>query len=179
MARLSLSFFLSFFLFLSLEAQVASLPHFNLGKEPLWKITFKKSGPYIGVQRGLYTILEIGGEYQYKKIKLVKPPTHAAHMGFNYNFKYNVLGYDAGYWFKTGRLNLTYGGNLVFRTDFTHNRLGFAPVIGFKFMQFHLQTGYTFLTKSPNFTETNTFFVALRFVLINNRDLDIKKRKKK
>ena len=54
-------------------------------------------------------------------------------MGFNYNFKYKVLGYDAGYWIKPHRVGLTYGANLVFRTNFDQSKIGVAPVVGFKF----------------------------------------------
>ena len=140
------------------------------------EVRVSKYGPYIGLQRGKYTILELGGEYQWKKLKLVKPHTNAIHLGFNYNFKYNVLGYDLGYWFKKGRLDLTYGVNLNYRTDFTHNRVGLSPVIGYKILQFHLQTGYHFLTPSPNFTETNTFFISLHWVLIKNRDVKVKRK---
>lgn len=140
---------------------------------PLMDIKVRKSGPYFGIQRGKYTILELGGEMQWKQVKLKSPVTHAVHTGFNYNFKYNVLGYDLGYWVKPSRLGLTYGGNLVLRTDFDENRLGFAPVLGYKLFGFHLQTGYHFLSRSYTFTETNGFFVSLRFVLINNRDVDV------
>lgn len=136
------------------------------------EIKVRKSGAYIGIQSGQYTVLELGGEFQWKKVKLIKPITNSVHGGFNYNFKYNVLGYDAGYWFKTGRLNLTYGANIIFRTDFTYSKIGFAPVIGFKFTQLHLQTGYHFLTPATHVIPTNTFFVSLRFVMINNRKVD-------
>ena len=136
------------------------------------EINIRKSGPYFGLQRGLYLVPEFGGELQWKKVKLLNPITNALHVGFNYNFKYNILGYDMGYWFKTGRLNLTYGANLVYRTDFTYDKIGFAPVLGFKFTQFHLQTGYHFLTPTHPSINTNKFFVSLKFVFINNRDVN-------
>jgi hypothetical protein len=139
-------------------------------------ITVIKSGPYFGLQKGLYNVLEFGMEGQYKRVKFVKPVTHAGHMGFNYNFKRNVLGYDVGYWFKLGRLNLTYGANLVYRSNFTQNRLGFAPVIGYKIWQFHLQTGYHFIGNVPDDFETNRLFISLRFVMINSRDIDIERK---
>ena len=142
-------------------------------------IHFKKSGPYFGLQNGKYLVAEFGAEKQYKKVRLIRPITHAFHTGFNYNFKRNVLGYDLGYWFQVGRLDLTYGANLVLRTDFDETRLGFAPVVGFKLFQFHLQTGYNFLTPARTFTETNTFFVSLRLVMISKRDLDIERNSKK
>jgi len=170
-----------FFFLVLLLSQVASgqslmtnnLVNASAMKWELPKITVTKSGPYLGLQKGLYNVLEFGMEGQYKRVKLVKPVTHAGHMGFNFNFKRNVLGYDVGYWFKVGRLNLTYGANLVYRSNFTENRLGFAPVIGYKIWQLHLQTGYHFLGKLPDDFETNTLFISLRFVLINSRHVDI------
>lgn len=147
-------------------------------KDPLIRARSFKSGPYIGAQRGAYWFGEFGAEMQFKKIKLTNPRVHALHTGVQYNFTNNVLGYDLGYWYQGGRLGLTYGATLLFRTDFTHNRLGIAPVVGFKLFQFHLQTGYQLLTPSNSFTAINRFFLSLRFVIINNRDIDIQTRKR-
>lgn len=141
-------------------------------------VTVIKTGPYFGLQRGKYTILELGVERQWKNIKLKTAKTQALHMGFNYNFKYNVLGYDIGYWNKPSRIGLTYGGNLVMRTDFDETRIGIAPVLGYKLYGFHLQTGYHFLTPATDFIETNRFFVSLRFVWINDREVDFDRNKK-
>lgn len=149
------------------------------GDRKLGVLQIRRSGPYVGLQRGKYMIVEFGGEMQWNKVKLRKPVTHAAHMGFSYNFKYNVLGYDAGYWFKVGRLDLTYGANLVFRSNFEQSAIGLAPVVGFKFWQLHLQTGYHFLTRPAQLFETNTLFISLRYVFINNRDWEWKRKKKK
>ncbi len=149
-------------------------------KKPLLDISVTKTGPYFGLQRGKYTLAEIGVERQWKQIRLKNPPTHAAHLGFNYNFKYNILGYDMGYWFKTKRLGLTYGANLFMRTNFDETRLGIAPVIGYKIWLLHFQTGYHFMPRLPeeNF-ETNRFFVSLRIGIINERDVDFEWRKRK
>lgn len=136
----------------------------------VFTIDVKKTGPYIGLQKGKYTVAECGVERQWKEIRLTRSITHAAHLGFNYNFRYNVLGYDMGYWVKPNRIGLTYGANLVFRTDFNDERVGFAPVIGFKFYMFHLQTGYHFLTGRGLDFPTNTFFISLRVGWINDRD---------
>ena len=152
-----------------------SLDNALAAKFPRYNIKFRKYGPYIGVQRGAYTIGECGVEKQFKRVKLVHPVTHAFHTGFNYNFKYNVLGYDFGYWFQVGRLDLTYGANAYMRTDFNETRIGLGPVVGFKLFQFHLQTGYHFLTPATHFEETNTFFITLRLVLINSRKIDIER----
>jgi len=134
------------------------------------KFKMVRTGPYFALQQGKYLVPEFGLERQWTRVKLKDPHTHAVHMGFNYNFRYSVLGYDIGYWFKTNRIGLTYGANLCFRTDFDYTRVGIAPVIGFKLWQFHLQTGYHFLSRSPVKFETNTYFVSLRFVWINDRE---------
>ena len=101
-------------------------------KIPRYKFDISKYGPYFGIQRGQYNNLEFGFEYQWKKIKLVKPYTNSFHGGLNYNLFNNVLGYEAGYWYKQGRLNLTYGLNFIYRTNYHLNAVGFSPVIGFK-----------------------------------------------
>ena len=146
----------------------------NINKLPelKTKINIHKSGPYVGLQKGLYTVVELGGEYQWKKVKWVKPKTFSLNAGMNYNFQDNVLGYDTGFWFKTGRLNLTYGAAICYRTDFTRGEIGFAPIIGFKLAQFHLQTGCNFFAHPVSYVKTNTFFISLRFVLINRRKFD-------
>ncbi len=148
-------------------------------KKPLLDIDVTKTGPYFGLQRGKYTVVEIGIERQWKQIRLKNPYTHAVHMGFNYNFKYNVLGYDVGYWYKSNRLGLTYGGNLFMRTNFDDTRIGIAPVIGYKIWLIHFQTGYHFMPRLPENFETNRFFVSLRIGIINDRDVDFEWRKKK
>lgn len=146
-------------------------------KKPLIKIRINKFGPYLGIQRGAYTIAEAGVEYHWKKIELRDALSHSLHAGFNYNFKHNILGYDVGYWVKPHRIGLTYGANAVFRTNFHQHRLGFAPVIGFKFWILHLQTGYHFLPNVPKQDfETNTFFISLRAGIANERSVNYKLR---
>lgn len=150
----------------------------NSYSEPIpnpFKINLHKFGPYIGLQRGAYTSIEFGAEYQLKKMAWMKPTTQAAHFGFNYNLYHNVLGYDIGYWMKKGRFNLTYGANLIYRTDYTRSTLGFTPLIGFKFSQLHLQTGYNVLMTTSAPKAVNGFFISLRFVFIQNTNLDIDK----
>lgn len=146
---------------------------------PFLKIKIRKTGPYFGLQRGKYLILEGGVEHLWKKVELRDAVNHAVNAGFNYNFMYNILGYDMGYWVKPHRVALTYGANLVFRTNFDTHIIGLAPVIGFKFWLLHLQTGYHFLPGKPKRDfETNTFFVSLRIGLANERKVDWKLGKK-
>ena len=73
-----------------LRISVLLVIHFNgslhakdVDSPPLFKHTFsidvKKTGPYIGIQRGKYTVLVLGVERQWKEIKLQNARTHAAH----------------------------------------------------------------------------------------------------
>lgn len=141
--------------------------------KPLFDVRIKKTGPYIGLQRGSHWVFEAGVEHMWKRVELREAISHSVSAGFNYNFRYNVLGYDMGYWIKPHRIGLTYGANLVFRTNFEEHRLGVAPVIGFKFWLLHLQTGYHFLPNLPaRGFETNTFFISLRIGLANERKVD-------
>ena len=147
-------------------------------KKPLIDLSIKKTGPYIGIQRGKYNVFEFGIERQWKQISLKQSLTHAGHMGLNYNFRRNVLGYDIGYWVKPHRFGLTYGGNVGFRTNFDDSRVGIAPVIGFKFWLLHLQSGYHFFPALPTSLETNKFFISLRLGIVNDRDVEFNGRKK-
>ena len=146
-------------------------------KEPLLKII--KSGPYLGLQRGKFNNIELGYEFQKKTVKLIKPITHSASIGFDYNLTENILGFSAGYWLKRGRLEFTYGANLLFKSDFSQNRIGVSPTVGHKFSLAHLQIGYNILAPFNTFKNTNTLFVSLRVVLMNNRNFEWRKRKKK
>jgi len=148
--------------------------------QPIEKISFqyKKLGPSFGYERGRYNFFEIGGEFRWKKIQLKNSFTQALHAGFNYNFWGNVLGFSAGYWIKPQRIGLTYGADALFKTDFTHSSPGFAPVLGYQFLWLHLQTGYAFYPARISTMEVNTFFIRLRFMLINERDLEVKNGKK-
>ena len=142
---------------------------FSQKKELKWrnlrdtKINISKSGPYIGLQKGSFMNLEIGYEYQWKKVKFIKPTSNSLHSGISYNYFNNVFGYEVGYYNRTGRTNFTYGINAVYLTDFVHNSFGITPVIGYKL-----------LTPLTNFKNVNGPFLSLRFFILRKRDLDIK-----
>ena len=167
--------FLLFFFFSNLYSQ--GLEGTFLQKEPLVKIT--KTGPYIGIQRGKYSNLELGYEFQRKGVKLIKPITHALNIGFDYNLSENVLGFSAGYWYKKGRVDMTYGASFVVKSNFNQSRIGISPLVGYKFSIAHLQVGYNVLSPFHSFKNTNTLFVSLRVVMINNKNYKWRKRKKK
>ncbi len=151
---------------------------FSQEKESRWqklkdtKVNIYKSGPYIGVQRGQYTNFEIGFERQWKKVKWVKPQTHSLHAGISYNYINNVIGYEFGYYNKTGRADFTYGVSGIYLTDFIHSRVGIVPVIGYKLYGFHLQAGFNLLTPLANFKTVNTPFLSLRFFIMKKRNVD-------
>lgn len=150
-------------------------------KDPLVKVRVKKTGPYFGIQQGKFTVAELGGEMQFKRVKLKRPHTHGIYLGGEYNLPNNSLGFNLGAWRKPGRFNFTYGLNLAHRTNFDVHRWGGGPLIGYKMFGFHAMVGYNFLSRSESFTEINDLYISLRFTLINRRDTDWdwRKRKKK
>jgi hypothetical protein len=148
-------------------------------KKPWLDPSVRKVGPYFGIQQGEYTVGEIGMEIQFKDIRLVKTKTNAFHAGVEYNIPNNTLGFNAGYFHKPSRLDLTYGFDVALRSNFTEERFGISPVIGYKIFGFHLRAGYMILTPSTNFIETNQLFINLRFILVNNRKFKWNNRKKK
>jgi len=148
--------------------------------------TIVKTGPYFGVQSGRFYAGEIGMERQWKQGKLKSPSTNALHFGVNYSYDFSnlnpILGYDIGYWFRKDNISMTLGGTLCARTNFEQYRFGFAPVVGYKVWQIHLQTGYQFLfpmrKSSINYFPANNVFLSARFVLVNEREVKKKEKKK-
>ena len=165
---------ISCLLSISLSAQQIAYQNFKTDISDV-ELDIQKLGPYIGYQQGKYTSVELGLEFQHKNVKLIKPTTYSLHAGFNYNFSDNLFGLDVGYWYKQGRLNLTYGINGIFRTDYKVNAVGIAPVMGYKLGQFHFQAGYNFLTRDTKVFPCNTFFVTIRLVIVQNRNYIWKK----
>lgn len=147
-------------------------------KDPLLKVNIRKSGPYFGIQQGMYTVAELGGEMQFKRVKLKKPLTHGINIGASYNIPNNVLGFNAGAYRKPGRFDFIYGLNIAHRTDFYLNRWGGGPMIGYKVFGFQALAGYNFLFPMDSFRTTNTLYVGLRFVLINKRNSNWEWRKR-
>ena len=153
--------------------------HTFIPKKKLLSIDLKKTGTYFGYSRGRIDGFEFGVSHQRKKLKLIHPKTHQYHLGVSYNFKHNIMGYEAGYWYRGGRFQLTYGANMVVYTDFDRVRVGLGPVIGYKLLGFHLQTGYHWLNRDDAYLISNNFFIRLRFTIINDVDVDLGRRKKK
>ena len=139
------------------------------------RLSVVKTGPYIGLEQGKYLNFNFGAERQWQQVKMIKPQTHAVNMQFDYNFKEQVMGGQLGYWFKTGRLNLTYGVRVSWRTDYDHHRFGISPNVGYKLLQAHFQLGVHLMEPSDAFRNVNTFYASLRWVFINNRNFNRKK----
>lgn len=152
---------------------------------PLAKLYQRNHGAIIGLQGGQYTFIELGYEAHWRKMSLLKKPhIIGATANLEYNFGHHVLGYKAGAWMKRGRVNLTYGANLVYFTDFNGgSRYGLNPVIGFRLVGFHLLNGYNFLAGDKEFDKVNTVYVGLRYYFpVDNKftwDRREKKRREK
>jgi hypothetical protein len=121
-------------------------------------------GAIVGLQRGNITSLELGGEMHWRKVSLRSPKITGASVSFNYNFGHHVVGYKAGAWIKHGRVNLTYGGNAVYYTNFHGlQRFGLGPAVGFRFAGLHLINGYNLLLGDKEFKDVNKLYITLRY----------------
>ena len=137
-----------------------------------------KSGPYFGLQSGRFYALEYGWELERKtREDLVHSNTTAVHHGFNASYDFSrlnpILGYDIGFWSRTGNFDLTYGLSAAVRTDLKQLRFGVCPSVGIKVWQLHVQTGMYVLAPFYALDNTtfnsNTFFISARFLLVRNK----------
>src|SRR5687768_4954132 len=155
----------------------------DLNSVPFKKKLFQNNrGAIIGVQRGAVTAIEIGAEAHWRKLSLSNPRIIGATANLGYNFGKHVIGYQAGMWMKHGRVNLTYGGNLVYYSNFKGlGRYGAGPAVGFRLAGFHLINGYNFLAGDKELEGANTLYVTLRyyFPVENKFTRDRKTMKKK
>ena len=137
-----------------------------------------RSGTF-GVQTGKFWVGEIGVERQSKQLKIKKPNTQALFFALNYDLDNAVIGSDIGYWFKTSNLGFSYGLKGVLKSDFSSFKYGFAPTIGYKVLQLHVNTGYHFLipNRRTDTFDLNYLFLSVKFLLVN--DLEVKRKRKK
>jgi hypothetical protein len=151
----------------SAETEVNDYQSFLAGR----KLYQRNTGVIIGLQKGKYTSIELGGEAHWRKISLTKPRVVGATANMEYNYEKNVIGYKAGMWMKRGRINLTYGANVSYFTNFDDgHRFGIGPSIGFRLLGFHMVNGYTFLTKDnsenpENRVDVNPLYLSLRYYI--------------
>ena len=146
------------------------------------KLLQRNHGAIFGLQRGGVTAIELGAEAHWRKLSLSNPTIIGATANLGYNFGKHVIGYQAGMWMKRGRVNLTYGGNLVYYSNFKGlHRYGLGPAVGFRLAGFHLINGYNFLAGDKELEGANTLYVALRyyFPVENKFTWDRKTMKKK
>jgi hypothetical protein len=139
-------------------------------------------GAILGVQRGAVTSIEVGAEAHWRKLSLFHPRIIGATANFNYNFGHHVIGYQAGAWMKHGRVNLTYGANLLYYSNFKGlNKYGVGPSVGFRLAGFHLINGYNFLAGDKELEGANSLYITLRyyFPVENKFTWDRKTMKKK
>lgn len=143
---------------------------------PPRKLFQRNTGMVLGWQRGRYSSVEMGLEAHWRKISLLKPHIIGASANMEYNFGNNVLGYKAGAWMKRGRINLTYGANVSYFTNFNGgHRFGIGPAVGFRLLGFHLLNGFNFLTpdkaaKTEKPVGVNSLYVTLRYYFpVQNR----------
>lgn len=137
---------------------------------PRAKLRQQNYGAILGLQRGRNTAIELGYEMHWRKIALKQPHIWGATTNLEYNFGHNIVGYKAGVWRKQGRVNLTYGANLGYFTDFKGgNQFGIGPAVGFRLMGLHLVNGYNLLlgnmepTKNGEKVGANTLYMSLRY----------------
>ncbi len=146
------------------------IPHQSTGTMALKRTLYQRNtGMILGLQKGKYTSIELGGEAHWRKISLLRPRIVGVTANMEYNFEENVVGYKAGVWAKKGRINLTYGANLSYFTDFNNRYLvGIGPSIGFRFFGFHIINGYNFFVIEKKQKEAlplpaNTLYMSLRY----------------
>lgn len=143
---------------------------------PPAKLFQRNTGMILGWQRGRYTAIELGVEGHWRKVSLLKPHVIGATANMEYNFGSNVVGYKAGAWMKQGRINLTYGANIGYFTNFKGgHRFGVGPSVGFRLLGFHLINGFNLLTADKSATTehpvaVNSLYIALRYYFpVQNR----------
>jgi hypothetical protein len=135
------------------------------------KLYQRNIGAVIGLQRGKYTSLELGGEAHWRKISLLKPHIVGATANLSYNPGRNILGYHAGVWMKRGHINLTYGADINYFTDFNNRQaIAIGPSAGFRLFGFHLVNGFNFIARNSSKSveaplPVNTLYMTLRYYI--------------
>ena len=133
------------------------------------KLYQRNTGMIIGLQRGKYTSLELGGEAHWRKISLLTPHIIGATANLSYNPGRNVLGYHTGVWMKRGHINLTYGADVNYFTDFNNRQaIAVGPSVGFRFFGFDLVNGFNFVSSTSGKTTeaplpVNHLYMSIRY----------------
>lgn len=125
-------------------------------------------GPYLGLQKGKNTVIELGVEKRVKEVSLLKRSSHAYNIGANFDLNSLLVGIDGGVWFRPHSIGLLWGGQLAIRSDFNQYIIGVSPTIGYKIWFIHATLGYYYYPLNiPNII-TNNLYVSLRLNLTQN-----------
>jgi hypothetical protein len=132
-------------------------------KKSARKLMQKNHGAIIGLQKGGGTTFELGYEAHWRKMSLSNPAIYGATTNMEYDVSNNLVGYRAGMWMKKGRVNLTYGGNLVYFNNLNgQHKYGLAPAVGFRLAGFHFLNSYNLLAGDDE-VKANTLTVSMRY----------------
>ncbi|MFN6945587.1 MAG: hypothetical protein ACK4ND_11615 [Cytophagaceae bacterium] len=160
-------------------AQETLLPYSTpIYESDLLKANTRKYGLLLGVQRGRNTFWELGVQKQWKKLSIQNPRMWAVYGTMMYNLPNNTLAYQTGVWTKKG-VDLTYGMNFCYFSDFYSQRIGGGPVIGFRFLGFHLMTGYNYTFGPQEMTTANNLHISARYFIPTFSTTEIERSKKK
>lgn len=138
---------------------------FNLFRKIEVNRLVKKQGVYIGYERGLYDIFEVGSDYQRKRVIGKKVTINGITFGLQYNLRENIGCYNLGYYHQKNHVGMTYGAEITGVTNFKEIQPALSPLIGFKISGFHLQSGYKFIYPVLSDISSNTFFFRIRFTI--------------
>jgi hypothetical protein len=128
------------------------------------KLYQQNYGAILGLQKGAHTSIEMGAEAHWRKLSFANPTITGATVNMNYNLSNHVIGYQGGMWMKHGRVNLTYGANVVYYSNFHGlEQYGGGPAVGFRLAGFHLINGYNFLGGDKEMEGANKLYITLRY----------------
>ncbi|MFM7565249.1 MAG: hypothetical protein ACKO4K_00730 [Flavobacteriales bacterium] len=135
-------------------------------------------GPYLGLQKGRNTVLELGLEKRIKEIALGHRSSYAINLGANFDFQSLLVGLDGGLWFRPHNVGFMWGGQLALRSDFHQSMVGISPTLGYKIWFLHATLGYyVYPKKIPNVV-TNHLYASVRLTLTQEKKVKTHERSK-
>ena len=141
------------------------------------KLYQNTQGILIGYEKGRSDMLNVGYHYNWKKIRLKKPTIHAVEGIASVNPFDGILGIQGSYWQRIGRFKWTYGGRIGAFTDFSESTLSVGPVVGFRILGIHGQTGVNLLSNSE--VNANILYLNLSLLIGTNTRIHSQKGDKK
>jgi hypothetical protein len=131
-------------------------------KEKL-KVYQSSRGYVIGYERGRSDMIQLGYQYNWKKIRLKQPVIRAVEGYAAISPFTGVYGLQGGYWQRHGRLKLTYGGRVGAFTNFDASTLSIGPALGFRILGFHGQGGFNLLSNPE--VQANRLYASINFFI--------------